>query len=227
MQKRQLVRMCLGVGWIVVLAVPIWGEVVHPAIAYLHPRPQSQLHSPGTTVILKLHEPYRERIRDLTSLIRLEGEKSSYAAEVFFATDGNTVICKPEAPFGSPEEIAVTVATSQFGGEDYHYVFSTASKQAQTPSVVDLKTVVKFSPSYQVLSQQADTLPRVINGVAVPSDFPEIVTIRRGPTAPGMIFYATNYPKESGNYLIACQNDGTPYFYRYMLPYNSIRITSR
>ncbi|NQT27334.1 carbohydrate binding domain-containing protein [candidate division KSB1 bacterium] len=57
---------------------------------------------------------------------------------------------------------------------------------------------------------------RTINGVAVPSDFPDIQTTVLGETAPGRIFMSSTF-FDSGsrsNYLIICENDGTPYFYR-------------
>ena len=57
---------------------------------------------------------------------------------------------------------------------------------------------------------------RVINGVAVPNDFPDIQTTVLGETAPGRIFISSTF-FDSGsrsNYLIICENDGTPYFYR-------------
>lgn len=57
---------------------------------------------------------------------------------------------------------------------------------------------------------------RVINGVAVPSDFPIIETNILGETAPGRIFMSSTFfdSDSRSNYLIICENDGTPYFYR-------------
>ncbi|MFC1568734.1 aryl-sulfate sulfotransferase [bacterium] len=54
------------------------------------------------------------------------------------------------------------------------------------------------------------------NGVAVPSDFPTINTQQYGETAPGRIFFSSTFFDGSnrGNYLVICENDGTPYFYR-------------
>ncbi len=57
---------------------------------------------------------------------------------------------------------------------------------------------------------------RLINGVAVPPDFPVIHTQVYGKTGPGRIFFSSTF-FDSGtrsNYIVICENDGTPYFYR-------------
>ncbi|MBN1781919.1 aryl-sulfate sulfotransferase [bacterium] len=59
--------------------------------------------------------------------------------------------------------------------------------------------------------------PRILsNGVAVPGDFPVIQTQQYGETAPGRIFFSCTFFDDNsrGNYLVICNNDGTPYFYR-------------
>ncbi len=57
---------------------------------------------------------------------------------------------------------------------------------------------------------------RTINGVAVPNDFPIINTTVRGETAPGRLFFASTFfdSDSRSNYIVICENDGTPYFYR-------------
>lgn len=54
------------------------------------------------------------------------------------------------------------------------------------------------------------------NGVAVPGDFPVITTRQYGPTAPGRLFFSSTFftDNSQGNYIVICENDGTPYFYR-------------
>ncbi|MFC1569143.1 aryl-sulfate sulfotransferase [bacterium] len=54
---------------------------------------------------------------------------------------------------------------------------------------------------------------RTINGVTVPSDFPEIKILTLKDTAPGKIFFGSTFT-DIGNYLVIMENDGTPYFYR-------------
>ena len=61
-----------------------------------------------------------------------------------------------------------------------------------------------------------DSTVRMINGIAVPGDFPEIITRHyEGETAPGKIFFGSTFTNAStGNYLVICDDDGTPYYYR-------------
>jgi hypothetical protein len=54
---------------------------------------------------------------------------------------------------------------------------------------------------------------RTINGVSVPSDFPDIEVNQYGETAPGKIFFSSTFSM-LGNYIVILENDGTPYFYR-------------
>lgn len=60
---------------------------------------------------------------------------------------------------------------------------------------------------------QVSSHVRTINGVAVPSDFPEFDIRQYGETAPGRIFFGSTFTNV-GNYLVILENDGTPYFYR-------------
>ncbi len=56
--------------------------------------------------------------------------------------------------------------------------------------------------------------PRVINGVAVPADFPVMKPqILTNETAPGRLFLSSRF---GPGYIMVLENDGTPYFYRRM-----------
>ncbi len=68
---------------------------------------------------------------------------------------------------------------------------------------------------FSVFAESSEPHVSQINGVSVPSDFPEIQVTQVGETAPGKIFIGSTFTDESiGNYLIICENDGTPYFYQ-------------
>lgn len=198
-------------GWVILITTLTKGGTFHPAIEYLHPLPESRLHSNQTTIIMRLHEPYYDEITNLSSLIRVYGVTREYQGDVILSSDEKTIIFKPREFFETDEILSVSIQTSQVGHEDFLYSFSTASTRAQAPTIV--QTLASDS-SVSLLSEPMAEDVRIINGVAVPSDFPEIQAIQNSPTAPGLIFYATNYPNTTGNYLIICHNDGTPYFYR-------------
>ncbi len=184
----------------------------HPAIDYIFPLPESTYLTPKTTIILKLDEKYNDQITDLSNLIQVYTNGGELPGKTFFAADERTIIFKPARKFDRGEFIDVFINTGQFYSTDFDFYFQTAFN---TPHTIDgLKKPAKPQKVTQA-GEVKNTPPRVINGVAVPSDFPRIETHQYGETAPGMIFFATNYPKEgTGNYLIICKNDGTPYFYR-------------
>ena len=184
----------------------------HPTIDYIFPLPDSELLTPKTTIILKLDTSLNDQITDLSSLIAVSGESGDYSGRSFFATDDRTIIFKPDNQFDAGEFVDVTIQTSQFSDADFSYTFRTALR---TPNIIDGLAKSQVENEMTQPHQAAVEPVRLINGVAVPSDFPRIETRRHGETAPGMIFYATNYPQEgTGNYLIICKNDGTPFFYR-------------
>ncbi|NQT23875.1 aryl-sulfate sulfotransferase [candidate division KSB1 bacterium] len=183
----------------------------HPVIDYIFPLPDSKLLPVHATVILKLDETYNSQITDLSSFISVEGEDGFYTGHVFFAADERTIIFKPDEAFQMNEIIDVIIQTSQFSStEDFIFTFQTAASSAN-----ELEGPLKNAVQSNLKKSTAFSSPRIINGVAVPSDFPRISTNQYGETAPGRIFFAsTSIQNGYGNYIVICDNDGTPYFYR-------------
>ncbi|MBN1780618.1 hypothetical protein JW948_05790 [bacterium] len=58
--------------------------------------------------------------------------------------------------------------------------------------------------------------PAIINGVAVPGDFPDIQISSNGEPAPGMLLCGTifNLSQVCNIYLLMLNSDGSPYFYK-------------
>lgn len=180
----------------------------HPNIDYIFPLPDSKLLTPKTTIILKLEQSLNDTITDLESLIQVDGEDGEVQGRTFFAADERTILFKPSQDFKDDEFVDVTINLEQLSLENLAYTFHTAKRSQNLP-----KSTAPALPT-QALEAE-DTPVRLINGVAVPGDFPSIEAHQYAETASGMVFYATNYPQEgTGNYLIICKNDGTPYFYR-------------
>ena len=178
----------------------------HPVIDYIFPLPESKLHSVHVTVILKLDESFLNQINNLDNLIEVTTPSGVHAGDIFFATDDRTIIFKPNSPFRRDEKIDVVVRTSQFdNSEDFAFSFYTAARSNN-----DLDWLNKTNAATNSSTSDVQNLApvRLINGVAVPSDFPEINVNILGETAPGRIFTTTN------DWLIILNNDGTPYFYR-------------
>lgn len=87
-----------------------------------------------------------------------------------------------------------------------------------------IKLAIGLIFSILVIAQSAES-PRIsnnqlnirsINGVALPFDFPDIhVNKYSNETAPGKIFFGSTFLDTGiGNYLVICENDGTPFFFR-------------
>lgn len=197
--------------FVITLASISFAGKYHPTIQYLFPLPSSKLLPQKTTIILRLEPDYG--ITDLTSLIHVQGDSQGvYSGDIFYATDGRTIIFKPDNSFKIGEQINVTIETSQFSGHDFAFHFTIDTNQPQTPK--NEQDIHSVRPA-NILEVHEIPPPRIINGVTVPSDFPKIETQQKGATAPGLIFFGTNFPEPgTGNYLIACYDDGTPYFYR-------------
>ncbi|MBN2104723.1 carbohydrate binding domain-containing protein [bacterium] len=187
-------------------------SLLPPAILNIHPRPDSKFHSVRTNIILNLKKDYLKMLDDVSSLIHVKSGGLDYQGEAFFATDGKTIIFDPNLIFPQNAAITVTVALSQLNDEDdLQYTFYTVSSQTQLPKKTAADDTMNIQTTH---SLELNEDVRLINNVAVPSDFPYITTRQPGKPEPGMIFYATNYPSTSGNYLIICKNDGTPYYFR-------------
>ncbi|MBN2000281.1 aryl-sulfate sulfotransferase [candidate division KSB1 bacterium] len=183
----------------------------HPIIDYIFPLPDSKFLPVKTTVILKLEESYNNKITNLSNLISVTGETSVITGTTFFAGDNRTIIFKPNQNLKYGENISVSIHLSQVGAENFQYTFQTLKTSGN-----ELDWLGKSAVNEPPTPIKQDVYPvRLINGIAVPSDFPMITTNQYGETAPGRIFYATTTLASGyGNYIVICDNDGTPYFYR-------------
>ncbi len=182
----------------------------HQAIDYIFPLPDSKLLPVKTTVILKLDESYNEQITDLNDLIVVKDAGVICDANTFFAADDRTIILKPRKDFQKGKTINVTVELSQFGFDDFQYNFTIAKSSDNDLEWVNTTNMAASSSINDVSINSAPEVSpvRLINGVAVPSDFPNISVNILGETAPGRIFIPAT------KWIIICNNDGTPYFYR-------------
>jgi hypothetical protein len=194
-----------------ICAFPAFAGIAHPTLAYLFPLPGSQLLSPETTIILRFAPEYLSRVT--TDLIEARGTNGVYSGKTFFSTDARTLIFKPDTDFKAGETITVLLKTSRFYTENFEYQFTTASDQVNR---LNKESAVPPNPAAIIDRDAASSTDvRVINGVSVPGDFPAITTRELGTTAPGLVFFGSNFREEgTGNYLIACRNDGTPYMYK-------------
>ncbi len=169
---------------------------------YIHPKPGSDFHNPQTTIILKMLDTPNDVA--VTARGRSGGEYSGS-----LSVRDHTVLFHPYREFVYGDTIDVLIKSDNLSF-DYFFI---------------IKNVDDVLPSASNSSAEHVTIPaslsktnavRMINGVAVPSDFPVINTTLYGETAPGRIFFASTFfdTNSRSNYIVICENDGTPYFYR-------------
>ena len=194
------------------LAISLKAGTGHPAIQYIFPLPNSTCVTTKTTVILKPDADLLSQITDPSDLIEVKTDGHVIGGTTCFATDNFTIIHKLENELERGRTVTVTVKLQPYGFDDFHHSFSTAEYGNNAMPPVLKK---RSETSAQVIMSDDVTPVRLINGKAVPSDFPEIETTLYGETAPGRIFFGTNFPKTGySTYLIIMENDGTPWFYR-------------
>lgn len=177
-------------------------------IQYIHPLPNSQFHSPYTTIIVRFDDASSlDDPHDVTFFV-VGSSSDSIAGENILSTDGVTYIFKPAVPFKKNETIQVTIIVTKL---DFEYIYSFQTSMT-TPSLdaAEKNDHVESAPQLTAMDSV-----RVVNGVSLPSDFPEIRITQNGATDEGFIF-ATTYDLRM-NYWMILHNDGTPYFYQRQL----------
>ncbi len=175
-------------------------------LVYMFPVSGSTDHNPQVTLILKTEPESADRLSHVT--FEVNGQKSGlHNGSVLISK--NTIIFKPTIPFALGEGVHVNVT-----GLSKPLTFHFSTRDHIVPHSSVERTAFPETTASQTVSSSNNV--RLINGVAVPSDFPNIITTVHGETAPGRIFFAPTF-FDSGsrsNYVVICENDGTPYFYR-------------
>ena len=194
------------------LSVPLKADTGHTAVQYIFPLPNSTCVTTKTTIILKPDSALLTQITDPADLIEVKTNDNVLDGTTRFATDNFTIIRKLDHELARGQTVDVTVKLQPYGFDNFQTSFSTP-EYANNPMPPVLKN--QSEASAQVIELDEFTPVRLIHGKAVPSDFPEIETTLYGETAPGRIFFGTNFPKTGySTYIAILENDGTPYFYR-------------
>lgn len=179
-----------------------------PAVLYLHPIPNSEYVSRQTTLLLRFKPEYRVTGEDLQNLFTVNGDlHGDYSGKTFFSDDSLTIIFKADESFEAAENITVTLQSKYFEPNRFTYQFKISEISNLQAQNINNHILNKQVPQKKV---NGTGTVRTINGVTVPSDFPEIeIRVNNENTAPGRIFTSAN-----GNYFMILENDGTPYFYQ-------------
>ncbi|MBN1999100.1 aryl-sulfate sulfotransferase, partial [candidate division KSB1 bacterium] len=180
-------------------------------IVYKHPMPDARFVSKQTSIIFKTTNP----VKNPTPFRHLvvQGEKSGRHTGVFlFDEHEKTIVFKPTCHFVLGEKVFVSLDLGIGRDKRLDYTFYIAEDIQKCP---DYQWQAQSQSRQKLSKESPGTVGNVttINGVAVPSDFPIIDTNIYQETAPGRIFFSSTFTS-LGNYLVICENDGTPYWYR-------------
>ncbi|MBN1780617.1 aryl-sulfate sulfotransferase [bacterium] len=181
--------------------------------SYVYPFPNSDQVSPHTTLIFKSAPEQIKHLILNPGCITVSGSVGGACQGTVTGSDAaNTCIFKPARVFQEGETVTVILATARWGMPDRSYCFRIArsdSGREQTGRFQD--ACLKKTGAAQTGGS-----PRIINGVAVPGDFPTVRLIQNGETAPGRLFLGQTFPDDAVTnfYLLVLNEDGTPYFFR-------------
>jgi hypothetical protein len=189
------------------LVVDAQSRAIPLFISYLHPRPSSQLVSNQSTILLRLNPTSGIHRNDIQFEV-VGSQSGNCAGEKIYSDDLKTIIFRPHNNFIPGETISVTIREKNRPLFSYQFSISGMSqsdKQNARLSFTDLDHIAK----------ELVTVPKVgtvrsINGITVPSDFPEfkIQEYYSDNIAPGYLFFGLR-----GAYVMMLNNDGTPYFF--------------
>jgi hypothetical protein len=203
------------------LFLPRTAMVVWPApIQYLFPLPGSDSLPVKTPVICRFETLTPEQVGNPGSFIQVTGEQSGrMRGEIVLSTDRKTWIFKPLTPFFPGERVHVAIQpavhvedSSLYTINTYFYVILQSEHATRLPksSAYDGS---EFRFNYPKQPGSDIHQIRMIQGVAVPSDFPEIDIAVHEQTGDGFIF-CNNWNWRDGTvYSMILNNDGTPVWY--------------
>jgi hypothetical protein len=181
-------------------------------IQYLYPKPGSKYIPQESILILRLQNIESGKIVNLSSLFMVTGDKSGkISGTTTIASDNRTILFKPDIEFRLSEKIKVNL-TFRTDRQDLDTTYS--FQISSTPGLQDLSEYQDPLPesrtSYKVYQKEDAFDPVILNGIAIPSDFPWIdISINNNPD-PGYIFL-NNWGGQPYNVIF--DNSGAPIWY--------------
>lgn len=183
-------------------------------VKYLSPLPESKYNNRETNIIFRPHLLPKINAVNKTGNITVTGSLSGlHSGKALIASEGHTIIFKPDRPFDFSETVIVKLSSAVTGkANDYNFKFYIKDKEiVPNPSDYLSKELgIKYNtgPFIQGFNISSDSLP---------SNFPSPTTIVSNNPSPGKIFLTcfSFFPTYS-TYLMIFNNDGTPYFYRFV-----------
>lgn len=197
------------------ISVEYFAQNKSTLITYIHPKPGAEYITPQSSILIKIDNNFNKNLKSNDFHFLVVGEKSGLHPGETIISD-NTIIFKPDSIFGTSENIFVSFFTGIPNLKDtLQFSFATSSikefDQAILLSVSDDEKLNRLLEHNDIDFEKTGEV-RTINGVSVPSDFPQFApSIFNEGTADGKIFL-NNWL--GSPYIMILENDGTPYFYQ-------------
>jgi hypothetical protein len=146
--------------------------------------------------------------------VLVRGDKSGeHAGRLTVSGDRHTVIFAPDRMFLPGEQVSVHVDAGAIGIAPLGYTF-TVSDIAVLDARILAGTEEAAPPAAASVANEGHSTMSLINGVAVPGDFPKFTPSINNGTADGKIFIGNWSQVGDRQYMLVLENDGTPYFYK-------------
>ncbi|MEJ2194927.1 MAG: aryl-sulfate sulfotransferase [Ignavibacteriaceae bacterium] len=197
------------------ISVEYFAQNKSTLITYIHPKPGAEYITPQSSILIKIDNNFNKNLKLNDFHFLVVGEKSGLHPGETIISD-NTIIFKPDSIFSTSENIFVSFFTGIPNWKDtLQFSFATSSikefDQAILLSVSDDEKLNRLLEHTDIDFEKTGEV-RTINGVSVPSDFPQFApSIFNEGTADGRIFL-NNWL--GSPYIMILENDGTPYFYQ-------------
>jgi hypothetical protein len=183
-----------------------------PSVEYTIPKDRARLVSPRTTLAVRYSDTSALEGLARADWFSVRGERSGVCSgTVRVADDRRTVIFVPSAPFTRGERVDVRVERP--GAEPYAFGFTISEHGVVRDDGMNVKGDDPCAPVPTAARTPAASPDSLLNGVAVPSDFP-YVRVERNTTPGDGLLFLNNWG--GSPYLLILDNDGTPRFYRKM-----------
>lgn len=181
---------------------------------YLYPHPNSTHVSVKSKILIRLQNQQPQNILNLENFITLTGnKKKGYSGTTSIASDGRTILFRPDEFFIPGEKIRVELAPRFSTGQLYYqYVFYVSDSEFGCPVIFPDEANHDHPLKSNSLAKSTQGQARVLsNGVSIPSDFPEIdITVNNDPDSSLIFINHRDYP----TYQMILNNDGEPEWYR-------------
>jgi hypothetical protein len=149
------------------------------AIEYLHPSPGSILIPKETVIITRFKDILPDQISNKSSFIQVTGDKSGQVSgSIVMSSDKRTLIFYADRDYMPGEVVTVKILPNSEGKilleKTYQFEISQTQRTPRKKrEYIESQKTIQIT-SDNVSLQKPTAAPRVINGVSVPSDFPEL-----------------------------------------------------